>query len=102
MKLNDPIDCIATIRDYANFNGVKPGQQVLIAKTTSGKVLDRLSVNLTELRKCVKVSLKFSLSRIQVPYQFNCKYANAIVARVVQDAIMPCYVEQEEIQDILE
>lgn len=101
MKMVDPLECMAKIRDYCSYNKIKSGKEGLIAKGESGQVIDEFSISLDDLRASVKSAWTFVIKRLKMPYTFKYNSANAIIARVVDSAIIPTYLEDEEIRKII-
>lgn len=101
MKMGDPLECMAKIRDYCSHNKIKSGNEGLMAVSDSGQVVDEFTVSLDDLRFSVKQAWTFVIKRLKMPYTFQQSCANAIIARVVDSAIMPTYLEDEEIKKII-
>lgn len=64
-------------------------------------MVDEFTVSLDDLRFSVKQAWTFVIKRLKMPYTFQQSCANAIIARVVDSAIMPTYLEDEEVKKII-
>lgn len=101
MKLTDPIDRLATLRDFCAQNGVGSGQCQISVRTALGSEIDTLHIDLQELRKQIGLIWAYTLKKLKMPFTFQSQSCGAVIARVNGNAIMPNYLPKNQITDIL-